>query len=290
MSWRIVVIRNRAKLDLKFNDLVIRGMETMRIHLGEISTILIEHTGVSLTAALLVECNKRKIKVIFCDEKRNPSFETLPYYGSHDTSLKVKTQLDWSQDMKNLVWTEIVREKITKQRALLIREQRSEASLLSRYLQQLEYQDATNREGHAAKVYFNALFGKGFTRANDHPINAALNYGYAILLSAFNREVVSAGYITQLGLFHDNRFNLFNLSCDLMEPFRPLVDGLVCTMDTTQFGSQEKMMLVDLLNGDVHVQGKTHVLNHAIKLYCKSVFDSLDKQDISNLQFCEYEL
>lgn len=284
------MIQNRAKLDLKFNDLVVRGVETVRVHLGEISTIIIEHTGVSLTAALLVECSKRKIKVIFCDEKRNPSFEIVPYYGSHDTSLKVKTQLDWSQDMKNLVWTEIVREKITKQAQHLAHQNCPEATMLMQYVEQLEYQDATNREGHAAKVYFNALFGKGFTRANDHPINSALNYGYSILLSAFNREVVAAGYITQIGLFHDNRFNLFNLSCDLMEPFRPLVDHLVCTMDTTQFGGEEKLQLLDLLNSDVKIKGKTHVLNHAIKLYCKSTFDSLNQQDLSLLQFCDYEL
>ena len=88
----------------------------------------------------------------------------------------------------------------------------------------MKFYDSTNREGHAAKVYFNALFGKDFTRDKDCPINAALNYGYSIILSCFNREIVCSGYLTQLGLFHENMFNHYNLSCDLMEPFRPLVD------------------------------------------------------------------
>lgn len=96
MSWRIVVISQRAKLDLKMNYLVVRKQdETVKIFLGEIGQIIIESTAVSLTASLLCELVKRKIKVIFCDEKRNPCSELLPYYGSHDTSEKIRTQMEW---------------------------------------------------------------------------------------------------------------------------------------------------------------------------------------------------
>lgn len=104
----------------------------------------------------------------------------------------------------------------------------------------MAFGDETNREGHAAKVYFNALFGKDFTRTEDSPLNAALNYGYSIILSLFTREIVSNGYITQIGLFHDNMFNQFNLACDLMEPYRPIVDRFVVEMKPTQFEKDEK--------------------------------------------------
>ena len=67
------------------------------------------------------------------------------------------------------------------------------------------------------------------------PINAALNYGYSIVLSVFNREITANGYLTQLGLFHDNMFNQYNLSCDLMEPFRPFVDIAVKDMNPHKF-------------------------------------------------------
>ena len=207
--------------------LVVRKDTTTKIHLGEIRTLLIESTAVSLTAALLAELVKKKVKVIFCDEKRNPSAEMMPYYGSHDCSLKIKRQTAWPDDIKGAVWTEIVLEKIRQQKCLLQELGKNEAMLLQEYLSEIEYGDATNRAGHAAKVYFNALFGKSFTRTDDLLINAALNYGYSILLSAFNREIVLNGYLTQLGLFHDNMFNQFNLASDLMEPFRPLVDRLV---------------------------------------------------------------
>ena len=290
MSWRTVVISKRAELDLQLGFLVVRGEDTVKIHLGEIGLLLIENTAVSLTVSLLAELTKRKVKVIFCDEKRNPSSELIGYYGSHDTSNKVRSQIVWKDKTKEAVWTEIVTEKIRKQKDFLQSLGKEEANLLSSYLQQITWNDGTNREGHAAKVYFNALFGMEFTRTADNLINAALNYGYAIILSVFNREVVSNGYLTQLGLFHDNMFNQFNLSSDLMEPFRILVDRCVIKMPLLEFGHPEKMQLVNLLNDDVVIDGRTQNVGNAIKIYCKSVFDALNEDDSSVIRFYEVEL
>lgn len=285
MSWRTIVISHRAKLDLRLNYLVVRGEITNKIYLGEISVLLIESTGVSLTASLLCELMKRKIKVIFCDEKRNPSSEVIPYYGSHDTSAKLRGQLKWKISTKDLVWTEIVTEKIRQQKELLKELNRDEYLLLEEYLQQIIFRDETNREGHAAKVYFNALFGMDFTRSSSNHINSALNYGYSILLSTFNREIVSNGYVTQLGLFHDNMFNAFNLASDLMEPFRPLVDKLVVGMSLQEFGHEGKMQLVNVLNNEVMQEGKRQYVSHAIRIYCKSIFEALNEDDISCISF-----
>ena len=290
MSWRTVVIASRAKLDLQLGFLVVRGEETVKIHLGEIGMLLVENTAVSLTASLLAELTKRKIKVIFCDEKRNPSSELVGYYGSHDTSNKMRSQIAWKEKTKEAVWTEIVTEKIRKQKELLESLGKEEANLLASYLRQMTWNDETNREGHAAKVYFNALFGMNFTRTADNAVNAALNYGYSIVLSAFNREVVSNGYLTQLGLFHDNMFNQFNLSSDLMEPFRVLVDKCVLQMPLLEFGHPEKMLLVNLLNDEVMIDGRTQNVGNAIKIYSKSVFDALNEDDSSMIRFYEVEL
>ena len=290
MSWRIIVISQRAKLDLQLGYMVVRGENVTKIVLSEISTILIESTAVSLTTSLLAELAKRKIKVIFCDEKRNPSSELISYYGSHDTSNKVRKQIAWGQKIKEAVWTEIVTEKIRKQKELLELKGKEEAELLSSYLREITWNDETNREGHAAKVYFNALFGKDFTRTEDNPINAALNYGYAIILSTFTREVVTNGYITQLGLFHDNMFNQFNLASDLMEPFRVLVDKEVLEMKPDKMEHEEKMRLVNILNYEVRIGGKIQYVNNAIKIYCKSVFDALNENDSALIQFYKIEL
>lgn len=290
MSWRVIVITKRAKLDLQLGKMVVRSDETVKIVLSEISTILIESTAVSLTTSLIAELAKRKIKVIFCDEKRNPSCELVNYYGSHDTSNEVRRQIAWKQSTKEAVWTEIVTEKIRKQKELLEASGREEAALLASYLREIVWNDETNREGHAAKVYFNALFGLDFTRTEDNFINAALNYGYSIILSAFTREVVANGYITQLGLFHDNMFNQFNLASDLMEPFRILVDREVTEMKLLQFEHEEKMQLVNILNQEIQIDGKTQYVNNAIKIYCKSVFDALEEDDSSLIRFYGIEL
>lgn len=290
MSWRTIVISRSAKLDYKLDYLVVRQEEITRIHLSEVSVLMVESTAVSLTAALLNELTKRKIKVIFCDEKRNPSSELISYYGSHDTSAKIRKQIEWTAEMKLMVWTEIMTEKIRKQMELLKDLEKEERHLLKEYLEEIQPGDLTNREGHAAKVYFNALYGMQFTRTADIPYNAALNYGYSLILSVCNREITANGYITQLGLFHNNMFNQFNLGSDLMEPFRILVDEEVYRMKPEKFEHDEKMRMVNILNREVVIDGKRNYLNYAIKIYCKSVFDAMNERDISLIRFYRNEL
>ncbi|SHN52979.1 CRISPR-associated protein, Cas1 family [Butyrivibrio hungatei DSM 14810] len=288
MSWRTVVISSGAKLDYQMGYLVVRGMETTKIFLNEIGTLVIESTAVSFTAALMCELTKKKVKVIFCDERRNPSSELIPYYGSHDTSEKIRSQIAWTEENKKAVWTEIVTEKIRKQRDFLRELDKNESELLDGYISEIQFADESNREGHAAKVYFNALFGKDFTRTTDIPINAALNYGYSIVLSSFTREVVSNGYITQLGLFHDNMFNQFNLASDLMEPFRILVDKVVYDMQLSSFEHEQKMELVNILNSEVKIGSRTEYVANAVKIYCKSIFDALNDEDVSLIKFYDF--
>ncbi len=291
MSWRTIVISSNAKLDYQMGYMVVRRTENMlKIHLSEMEILIIESTAVSLTSALLCELIKKKVKVIFCDEKRNPSSELVGYYGSHDTSAKIRTQITWKEDVQKAVWTEIVTEKLRKQEEHLRFWQRPEADMLRKYIGEIEFDDVTNREGHAAKVYFNALFGMEFTRTAENSLNAALNYGYSLLLSTFNRCIVANGYLTQLGLFHDNMFNPFNLASDLMEPYRPLVDYHVKQLNPAKFEHEEKMEMLKILQEEVVINGRTEYVNNAIKIYCKSVFDAINDEDISEIRFYKYEL
>ena len=287
MSWRTVVITDTAKLDYQVGYLVVRGRETTKIHLNDIEALIIESTAVSMTAYLLSELVKNKTKVIFCDEKRSPASELVPYYGSHDTSAKIRNQIAWTKEKKAAVWTDIVREKIHQQAINLEEEHPKEAGMLRQYISELEFGDETNREGHAAKVYFNALFGKKFSRKEDNSINAALNYGYTLILSAFSREVVASGYITQIGLFHDNMFNPFNLASDLMEPFRPLVDAKVVALMPEKFETEEKHEMISLLGQEVSINGRKETIPNAIKIYVKSVCDTLDDKGPGSLRFFE---
>lgn len=287
MSWRTVIISNRAKLDFKMGYLVVRTDDkTSRVNLEEISVLIIENTAVSITGYLLSELIDKKIKVIFCDIKRNPCAELTSYYGCHDCSEKIRKQIKWSDDIKADVWTQIVAEKIRKQYDFLDElGKNKEAELLKSYIEEIEYNDVTNREGHAAKVYFNALFGMDFTRSAECVTNAALNYGYSIILSAFNRECAANGYLTQLGLFHNNMFNYFNLSCDLMEPFRILADRSVVLNKFTAFGTEEKHKLVGILKDQVKINDSVQYVSNAIKIYCRSVFDAINDSDVSLMKF-----
>ena len=287
MSWRTVIITQRAKLDMKNGYLVMRTDNGQkRVYLDEIAVLIIENSAVSITGCLLAELIKKKIKTVFCDEKRDPAGELIPYYGCHDSSGKLRRQIGWSDDIKAAVWTEIVAEKIRQQAEFLTEQHRSdEAALLFRYLEELEYNDTSNREGHAAKVYFNALFGMKFTRSTECVTNSALNYGYSILLSAFNRECASAGYATQLGLSHNNQFNHFNLSCDLMEPFRVLADRETVKQGFTVFGTEEKHQLADILNQTVAIDGNRQYVMNAIKIYCRSIFEAIEDKDVSLIRF-----
>lgn len=286
MSWRTVVITKTSKLDYSLGHLVVRDVEnTTKIHISEISVLVVESTSVSVTAALLNELVKKKVTVIFCDEKHNPSFELTAYHGSHDCSLKLKRQIEWDSFTKQCVWTSIVAEKIRNQASVLEYYGIEQYKKLLEYIEEIEINDESNREGHAAKVYFNALFGKSFSRNNDCPINAALNYGYSLILSVFNREVISNGYSTQLGLFHDNMFNQYNLSCDLMEPFRPFVDLLIKEMNPQKFKKEEKIKILNLLNDELIIDERKQTMLNSIKVYCKSVFSAIEANDTALIRF-----
>lgn len=78
--------------------MISRGEDVRMVHLSEINTVIIDSTQVSLTSYLLCELVKRKIKVIFCDEKRNPCSELMSYYGAYNSSKKIRKQIQWDME------------------------------------------------------------------------------------------------------------------------------------------------------------------------------------------------
>ena len=278
MSWRVVVISKRCKLDYKMGSLVVRSSDDeKRIFLDDISVLICESTAISITVYLLAELTVRKIKVIFCDNQHNPASELIPMYGSYVSSGRIREQIAWAPMHKALAWQAITRQKITNQAWVLTKVgQQEKAEQLLGYAKEVQPGDTSNREGHAAKVYFNALFGLDFYRNADDVRNAALNYGYSILLSAFNREIAASGYLTQLGIWHDNSENPFNLGSDLMEPFRPLVDLFVEQhKDWKEFTKEEKLEVVNLMNQKIGIKKSSQYLNNAVGIYARSVFEAV---------------
>ena len=110
----------RAKLDKKLGFMVVRSEENIkRVLLDEVSVLIIENCAVSITASLINELANRKVKLIFCDEKHNPSCEMLPLYGCHNCTARVREQVKWDEDVKAYIWTSIVSEKIRNQARVL---------------------------------------------------------------------------------------------------------------------------------------------------------------------------
>lgn len=288
MSFRTVVIANRCKLDLRMNYMEVRGEQHVKVLLDDIETLVIENPAVSLTGCLLEALVEKKVKVIFCNHRHNPFSELIPYYGSHDCSRKIKKQIAWQNETKGLVWTGIVSDKIRKQ-SFFLNElgYEAEANMLKEYFNHIAYMDETNREGHAAKVYFNKVFGMSFTRDKDCSTNAALDYGYSLVLSTFNKEVIANGYLTQIGLFHDNIYNQYNLSCDFMEPFRILVDRLVYRSGFRKFETEEKRIIQGLFQEEVRINGTKQTFTNAVKIYTKSVLDALCENNIERIIYYE---
>lgn len=287
MGWRTVVVNTHSKLSYKNNHLVFKNAEKSEmIHISEIDIILLETTDITLTTMLVKRLMDENILVIFCDDKRLPKARLESYSGRHDSSLQLGKQLVWNPDIKAKTWTSIIHQKIINQGLFLDRiGAKKKSETIFRLAEELQVLDTTNREGHAARVYFNTLFGKSFTRKSENDINAALDYGYSLVMSMFARELVVAGCMTQFGLKHANQFNEYNLASDIMEPFRPVVDEVVYEHQQDSFRIIKRALL-EILREPIQY-GKNQVyLTNIISDYTKKVVKVLNCECDAIPEFC----
>lgn len=278
MGWRTVVVNTHSKLSYKNNHLIFKdASRTELIHLSEVDILLLETTDIVLSTMLIKRLVDENILVIFCDDKRLPTAMLMPYYARHDSSLQLSNQITWSEDVKAEVWTTIIAQKILNQAMYLgdcgfFEKSQSVIDLYNG----LELFDPSNREGHAARIYFNTLFGNDFSREQDNDINAALDYGYTLILSMFAREVVVCGCMTQFGLKHANQFNQFNLASDVMEPFRPIIDRIVYENRNYDF-VKIKRELFTIFSDTFLYNGKEMYLSNIVSDYTKKVIKTLNQ-------------
>lgn len=277
MGWRTLVVNKHSKLSYQNNQLIYKAVDDEEvIYLGDIDIIILETTDITLTTMLIKRLVDENILVIFCDDKRLPASKILPFYGRHDSSLQLSRQVHWQEDRNRFVWTQIIRQKILNQSLYLgnIGFLDKSNALMDLY-NDLQPFDPTNREGHAARIYFNKMFGNKFTRDQENAINAGLDYGYTLLMSMFAREIVLTGCMTQFGLKHANQYNDFNLASDIMEPFRPLVDQIVYENRAKEF-VVIKRQLFDLFTNTYFYAGKAMFLTNIVSDYTKKVVKVLN--------------
>lgn len=290
MGWRTVVVDSRSKVGYRGGYVVIKKDKDVLVHIAEIDVLVLASPQVSFTGMAMTELLKAKVKVILCDEKHNPIGELMGHRDYYRSSKRLMEQTQWSESLKGEATARLIRQKICNQANLLVKTGRRDgAGLLYTYMGDVLPADATNREGHAAKVYFNALFGPEFERHTSDNTNAALDYGYAILLSCVNRAVTANGFVTQLGIHHCNEFNPFNLSCDLMEPLRPLVDEFVYDNPPPEaLGKEYKYKLIGLLDRQITYDGRISYLTDAIDAYVRNVLRAFNEGSLDGLILYEF--
>ena len=280
MGWRTVIVNTHSKLSYKNNHLIFKNASrTELIHLSEVDILLLETTDIVLSTMLIKRLVDENILVIFCDDKRLPTAYLMPYYGRHDSSLQLSRQIAWNEDVKAEIWTTIIAQKILNQAFYLgscgfLEKSQSVIDLYHG----LDLFDPSNREGHAARIYFNTLFGNDFNREQDSDVNAALDYGYTLILSMFAREIVLSGCMTQFGLKHANQFNQFNLASDIMEPFRPIIDRIVYENRNSSF-VKIKRELFTIFSDTFHYNSKDMYLSNIVSDYTKKVIQALNQPE-----------
>jgi len=284
MIKRVVEISNPARLCVKHHQLVIEtdagAKDTVPIE--DLGVLLLSNPIISITQAVHFECAANNTVIVSCDDKYLPSAILLPLTG-HVTQAKItRAQATASQPCRKRLWQLIVRHKI-KEQALALETVGAGGNELRHLINKVKSGDPANVESHAARLYWQKLFGEGFRRLPDAPgINGLLNYGYAVIRAATARAVVGCGLCPVFGLKHCNQFNYFSLVDDLVEPFRPWVDtavyGLMCEYETDQpitIGRREKEVLLGLLIMDCRFRNKTFPFMVALHHYAANVRDIL---------------
>ena len=286
MSWRSVIITRPSKLSLKNNQLQISQDEAWNVPIEDISALVIESAQVVITEGLLSKLCENNTIVYICDNKHIPNGYVLPYYQHSRTSKIIKEQINLTEPFKKRIWQEIIKQKIVNQAYVLkcIGKHDSERKLMS-LVNHVDSGDSKNIEGQAAKIYFESLFEKGFTRMHDNIFNACLDYGYTIIRGAVARSIVEHGYIPCLGIHHRNELNNYNLADDFIEPYRPIVDLWVAQKikRNDEFNADIRFSLVDLLNYDIIIAEKRQSVTNAIDIMVSSFTTSVQSKDYKKI-------
>ena len=218
MAYRNIFITNEARLKFKNNQLIVFNGEELSFPIEDIRSIVIDNPYTSLTGKLITQLANDGVCLIICDEKHTPSCELLPIGAYCRMNKRINLQFSQSKPKLKKIWQKTVQVKICNQARCLEINEIDEAKTLFAIAKNVASGDSTNREGYAARLYFKLLFGTDFTRDDESNINAALNYGYAILRSYIAKTIVAYGLEPSLGIHHKSQLNQFNLADDITDP------------------------------------------------------------------------
>lgn len=285
MGWRTVIISHHAKISYSSNCMIVQTIEGInKIPIDDIYLLLISTTQAVITTELINQLNKVNAKIIFSDERGNPACETTNNYPNNRNVDIINKQVLWDDGRKEILWTKIVTRKMLNQISVLHYKNFDGIQELESEIDKIEVGDTSNREAVVARKYFQLLYDNKFNRRENNAVNAALNYGYSILLSNFNREIVSSGFLTHIGIHHHSMENEFNLGSDLMEPFRPIIDYWVSSKKFNSLTPDIKFGLVEILNMEIKYNDKSMLVKTAINKYVNDCLDYLNTGKTNDLK------
>lgn len=282
--WRTVIIGKGERLTVRNGSLCVTcGEDESLVPLADIYAVVIDNRAALISVNALASLAECGAHVFFCNEKHAPVGVALPFNTHFRPLAVIRRQLAMTEEEKDAVWQRLVREKIFNQARCLqfAGVKREKVTELLALAENVLPGDAKGLEAVAAKKYFQALFGYGFTRRGGGVLNAALNYGYAVLRSSVAKTLTAYGFNCVLGLHHRSEKNPFNLADDFMEPFRPMVDLWVDSNNEDLFEELSKSNrkgLLGLLNEGISIAGKTMRLRNAIDVCVSSYTGALQKR------------
>lgn len=209
------------------------------IPIEDIGIVVLDHNQITITQALMEVLLENNVALITCDITHHPTGLMLPLCGNTIQNERFRAQLDATEPLKKQLWAQTVSQKI-KNQAVFYEQRKLNSSYLISLYKNVKSGDADNCEATAAAFYWGNIFSNlrgptqqllipGFKRFREgSPPNNYLNYGYSLLRATMARSIVGAGLLPTLGIFHHNRYNAYCLADDLMEPYRPYVDKVVC--------------------------------------------------------------
>ena len=270
MIKRTLFFGNPAYLSTKNQQIVIsypnQEQETKTVAIEDIGVIVLENQQITITNGLLEKLTNNNVALINCNQQHMPIGLLMPLSGHSKQSERFKHQINASVPLKKNLWQQTIASKIRNQAGLL-KERGIPMRKMELWAKEVPSGDALNHESRAAVYYWEKLFKlDNFTRGQKElPPNNLLNYGYAILRAITDRALVSSGLLPTLGIFHHNKYNAYCLADDIMEPYRPYVDLIVCHIMETEDSYEEltiaiKKELLSIASIDVVIDGKNSPL------------------------------
>lgn len=221
------------------------GEEIASVPLERIQGVVV-HGNIDLSGALIRELLWRSLTVVWCTGTGRVVGWAVPGAGPNGAQ-RVRQHEESAGGRLDLA-REFVGAKIANQATLLRRNGTADGALPA--MRALQRRAAVARsatellgfEGEAAAIYFSRFstmlssrvrasgieFGTRAGRPARDPMNAALNYAYAMLLVDVVRAVIACGLDPHAGFLHTSTRNKPALALDLCEEFRaPVADSTV---------------------------------------------------------------